>query len=34
MHGLQDDPPYRTPRGLLNARKTLLAGFTTVCAMI
>jgi imidazolonepropionase-like amidohydrolase len=30
MHGVQDDPPYRTLRGLLNARKTLLAGFTTV----
>jgi imidazolonepropionase-like amidohydrolase len=30
MHGVQDDPPYRTLRGLINARKTLLAGFTTV----
>jgi imidazolonepropionase-like amidohydrolase len=30
MHGVQDDPPYRTLRGLLNARKTLQAGFTTV----
>jgi imidazolonepropionase-like amidohydrolase len=30
MHGVQDDPPYRTLRATLNARKTLLAGFTTV----
>jgi imidazolonepropionase-like amidohydrolase len=30
MHGVQDDPPYRTIRGTLNARTTLLAGFTTV----
>jgi imidazolonepropionase-like amidohydrolase len=30
MHGVQDDPPYRTLRGLINARKTLHAGFTTV----
>lgn len=30
MHGVQDDPPYRTLRGALNAKKTLLAGFTTV----
>jgi imidazolonepropionase-like amidohydrolase len=30
MHGVQDDPPYRTLRGALNAEKTLLAGFTTV----
>jgi imidazolonepropionase-like amidohydrolase len=30
MHGVQDDPPYRTLRGLINARKTLQAGFTTV----
>jgi imidazolonepropionase-like amidohydrolase len=30
MHGVQDDPPYRTIRATLNAKKTLLAGFTTV----
>ncbi|UGQ12568.1 amidohydrolase family protein [Yinghuangia sp. ASG 101] len=30
MHGVQDDPAYRTIRGTLNARKTLMAGFTTV----
>jgi imidazolonepropionase-like amidohydrolase len=30
MHGVQDDPPYRTLRATINARKTLLAGFTTV----
>ncbi len=30
MHGVQDDPPYRTLRGLINAQKTLQAGFTTV----
>jgi imidazolonepropionase-like amidohydrolase len=30
MHGVQDDPAYRTLRATLNARKTLLAGFTTV----
>ena len=30
MHGVQDDPAYRTIRGTLNARTTLLAGFTTV----
>jgi imidazolonepropionase-like amidohydrolase len=30
MHGVQDDPPYRTLRATLNARQTLLAGFTTV----
>jgi imidazolonepropionase-like amidohydrolase len=30
MHGVQDDPAYRSLRGLLNAKKTLLAGFTTV----
>jgi imidazolonepropionase-like amidohydrolase len=30
MHGVQDDPAYRTIRGTLNARATLLAGFTTV----
>ncbi|ONH22963.1 metal-dependent hydrolase family protein [Pseudofrankia asymbiotica] len=30
MHGVQDDPAYRTLRATINARKTLLAGFTTV----
>lgn len=30
MHGVQDDPAYRTLRATLNARATLLAGFTTV----
>lgn len=30
MHGVQDDPPYRTLRGAVNARTTLQAGFTTV----
>ena len=30
MHGVQDDPAYRTLRATLNAEKTLLAGFTTV----
>jgi imidazolonepropionase-like amidohydrolase len=30
MHGVQDDPPYRTLRATLNAEKTLHAGFTTV----
>ncbi|ABW12770.1 amidohydrolase [Parafrankia sp. EAN1pec] len=30
MHGVQDDPAYRTIRGTVNARATLLAGFTTV----
>jgi len=30
MHGVQDDPPYRTLRATINARKTLMAGFTTV----
>src|SRR5262245_43338568 len=30
MHGVQDDPPYRTLRGAVNARTTLDAGFTTV----
>ena len=30
MHGVQDDPAYRTLRSTLNARATLLAGFTTV----
>jgi imidazolonepropionase-like amidohydrolase len=30
MHGVQDDPAYRTLRATLNARTTLLAGFTTV----
>jgi imidazolonepropionase-like amidohydrolase len=30
MHGVQDDPAFRTLRGSVNARTTLLAGFTTV----
>jgi imidazolonepropionase-like amidohydrolase len=30
MHGVQDDPAYRTLRATVNARKTLHAGFTTV----
>ncbi|HMC68616.1 MAG TPA: amidohydrolase family protein, partial [Mycobacteriales bacterium] len=30
LHGVQDDPAYRTLYGSVNARKTLLAGFTTV----
>ena len=30
MHGVQDDPVYRTLRATANARTTLLAGFTTV----
>ena len=30
MHGVQDDPVYRTLRGTVNAQTTLLAGFTTV----
>ncbi len=30
MHGVQDDPAYRTLRGAVNARATLDAGFTTV----
>jgi imidazolonepropionase-like amidohydrolase len=30
MHGVQDDPAYRTLRATVNARTTLLAGFTTV----
>ncbi|WP_041253768.1 amidohydrolase family protein [Frankia sp. EAN1pec] len=30
MHGVQDDPVYRTLRGAVNARATLQAGFTTV----
>jgi len=30
MHGVQDDPVYRSLRGLYNARTTLQAGFTTV----
>ncbi|MCK9904292.1 amidohydrolase [Parafrankia colletiae] len=30
MHGVQDDPAYRTLRGTINARTTLRAGFTTV----
>jgi imidazolonepropionase-like amidohydrolase len=29
MHGVQDDPVYRTLRGIVNCRTTLLAGFTT-----
>ncbi|MGY1898580.1 amidohydrolase family protein [Nocardia gipuzkoensis] len=29
-HGVQDDPVYRTLRATINARTTLLAGFTTV----
>ncbi len=29
MHGVQDDPAYRTLRATLNTEKTLLAGFTT-----
>jgi imidazolonepropionase-like amidohydrolase len=29
MHGVQDDPAYRSIRATLNARKTLMAGFTT-----
>jgi imidazolonepropionase-like amidohydrolase len=29
MHGVQDDPVFRTLRGAVNARTTLLAGFTT-----
>ncbi|MDT5166289.1 MAG: hypothetical protein QOC88_3183, partial [Mycobacterium sp.] len=28
MHGVQDDPAYRTLRGAVNARTTLDAGFT------
>lgn len=30
MHGVQDDPVYRTLRATVNARATLMAGFTTV----
>ncbi|GAA5061316.1 metal-dependent hydrolase family protein [Nocardia callitridis] len=30
MHGVQDDPSYRTLRGAVNAATTLHAGFTTV----
>src|SRR5690242_12943467 len=30
MHGVQDDPAYRTLYGAVNARTTLMAGFTTV----
>jgi imidazolonepropionase-like amidohydrolase len=30
MHGVQDDPVFRTLRGAVNARTTLLAGFTAV----
>jgi imidazolonepropionase-like amidohydrolase len=30
LHGVQDDPVYRTLRGAVNARTTLDAGFTTV----
>jgi imidazolonepropionase-like amidohydrolase len=30
MHGVQDDPAYRTLRGAVNAQTTLDAGFTTV----
>lgn len=30
MHGVQDDPVCRAYRAAVNARKTLLAGFTTV----
>ncbi len=30
MHGVQDDPAYRTLRGAVNARTTLEAGCTTV----
>jgi imidazolonepropionase-like amidohydrolase len=30
MHGVQDDPVYRSLRATVNARTTLLAGFTTV----
>jgi len=29
MHGVQDDAVYRTLRGIINCRTTLLAGFTT-----
>jgi imidazolonepropionase-like amidohydrolase len=30
LHGVQDDPVYRTLRSTLNAKATLMAGFTTV----
>jgi imidazolonepropionase-like amidohydrolase len=30
MHGVTDDPVYRSLRGVYNAKTTLLAGFTTV----
>jgi imidazolonepropionase-like amidohydrolase len=30
MHGVRDDPVYRTLRGVVNCRTTLEAGFTTV----
>jgi imidazolonepropionase-like amidohydrolase len=30
LHGVQDDPVYRTLRATVNAKTTLLAGFTTV----
>ena len=30
MHGVRDDPVYRTLRGVVNCRTTLMAGFTTV----
>src|SRR5262245_39080487 len=30
MHGVQDDPVYRTLRSTVNAKATLHAGFTTV----
>jgi imidazolonepropionase-like amidohydrolase len=30
VHGIQDDPVFRTLRATVNARTTLLAGFTTV----
>ena len=30
VHGVQDDPVFRTLRATVNARTTLLAGFTTV----
>ncbi len=30
MHGVKDDPVYRTLRGVVNCRTTLMSGFTTV----
>jgi imidazolonepropionase-like amidohydrolase len=30
MHGVKDDPVYRTLRGVVNCNTTLMAGFTTV----